>query len=517
MTSDLTVEQQRAVVLARARKRKAMSTQNTSLGGQKDQGYIPENKGIKDYLRTGLDQGMQGATFGFSDEVSDRVGALIASQFTGLPYSDLLKEARSTTKTRLEEQFQEMPITSIAANIAGGVLTGGAGATTKTGAAVGNSLRTGSTAARIGKGAAAGAASGATYGAGSAVEGERIEGAGQGAVLGGVLGAAVPAVAAAGSGAVKGAGVVKTGLAARGADELEATAQKIKYGASKLYQQSREAGAILNSRRAVNIINRMERAILSSGKLNDRLHGDTLSVLGDIKEAVKSPLSLEELDQFRQLLGDVVSKNTDAIKGMNPDALKASQAMKTLDNAVESLVPIDIVGGDTTAIEALKAGREQWTKFRKFESVSNIIRQADGDPNKIKAGFKRFVNKPKNLRGFTEEEIKTLKAASINTINEKILKGLGRFGFEPGNVFLPIVGGTIAGGGLGAPAGVALTAAGTVARQAQKYTARGKAEQAARMIEGGQTKRIEGSAKKKITKTMDVQTEKFLQKLKEKQ
>lgn len=196
--SDFTPQQQQVLALAQARKRKAAAMRDTQR--PENEGYIPEKAGIRDYARTGFDQGMQGATFGFSDEVSDRVGALIASQFTGLPYSDLLKEARETTKARLSEQMSEMPVTSIGANILGGVLTGGAGATTKAGAAVGNSLRTGTTAARIGKGAVAGAASGAAYGAGTADEGERLEGAGSGAILGGALGAAVPAVAAAGSG-----------------------------------------------------------------------------------------------------------------------------------------------------------------------------------------------------------------------------------------------------------------------------------------------------------------------------
>lgn len=144
--------------------------------------------------RTVLEQGLQGATFGFADEVTDRIGAGIASIATGEKYSDLLKEARGESQQRMQRQFQDNPITSIGANIGGALLTGGAAATTKTGATTGNFLRTGGIGARIGKGVLAGAASGGLYGAGASQEGKRLEGAAQGALLGGAVGGAIPAI-----------------------------------------------------------------------------------------------------------------------------------------------------------------------------------------------------------------------------------------------------------------------------------------------------------------------------------
>lgn len=147
--------------------------------------------------RTALEQGLQGATFGFADELTDRIGAGIASLATGEKYGDLLKEARGMSKERMAQQVEQNPATSIAANIGGALLTGGAGATTKAGTATANMLRTGGLGARIGKGALAGAASGGLYGAGASDEGQRLEGAGQGALLGGVVGGAIPVAGAA--------------------------------------------------------------------------------------------------------------------------------------------------------------------------------------------------------------------------------------------------------------------------------------------------------------------------------
>lgn len=138
--------------------------------------------------RTVLDQGLQGATFGFADEITDRIGAGIASLATDQSYGDLLTQARASTKDQLANQMDQRPAASILSQLGGGLLTGGAlskAAPAATGLA-----------GRIGQGAAAGAASGGLYGAGTAEEGSRTDGAVTGAVAGGLLGGALPAVTA---------------------------------------------------------------------------------------------------------------------------------------------------------------------------------------------------------------------------------------------------------------------------------------------------------------------------------
>lgn len=283
--------------------------------------------------------------------------------------------------------------------------------------------------------------------------------------------------------------LVKKGFSARTPEELGAASHAMKEASGNLFRQSREAGAVFNKNRASNMVKMIDTAVSDSGKLNAKLHGDTLSVLSDLKKTVKKgPLSLEELHQYRQLLNDVVSKNTDGIKGMNPDAFKASRAIDALDDQVENLAKIDIVGGKIEAVDALRQGMDEWKRFRKFESVSNIIKQSDGDPNRLKAGLQRFVNKPKNLRGFTHDEKIALRKAAKNTAPEMILKAFGKFGFDlggsmtAGNTALPAL--AIGGGVAGIPGGIPMAIIGTGARQAQKWTGRGKAEDVLKLIEG---------------------------------
>lgn len=278
------------------------------------------------------------------------------------------------------------------------------------------------------------------------------------------------------------------GISARTPEELEAASQAIKQSSSELYRQSREAGALIHKNRGAAIINKIDSS-LSGGKLNARLHGDTMSVLKDMRKLKSQPLSLEELDQYRQLLGQVAQKNTDPLKGANPDARLATMAIDALDDEVEKLQRIDIIGGKVEAVDALNAGREEWKRYRKFEAVANIIKQSDGDPNRLKSNLQRFVNKPKNMRGMTTEEKTALREAARNTVGEKLLKAFGKFGFDlgssltPGNTALPAL--TTGGAMLGLGT-TPLVVGGTLARQLQKLVGRGKAEQVLKLIEGAQ-------------------------------
>lgn len=280
---------------------------------------------------------------------------------------------------------------------------------------------------------------------------------------------------------------IRTGWNARTPEELANDAAQYKKQASALYKQSEKAGATFTPEATAGVIGNVEKAISDTGLNHPRLHGDTLSILGDFKTAAeKGSMSLEELDQYRQLFNEVKNKNTDAIKGMNADGYKASKAIDAIDDAVENFKAPDIVGGNTTAIDALNAGREQWARSKRFERVSGLIERANGDPNRIKQVFKAFVNNKKNLRGFNEDEIAAIKRAGTTGIGENFLKAFGKAGFDfsktgTGNTTLPFM--EIAASIGGVPGALPAVVGGTLARQGQKFIGRGYAEKALQQIE----------------------------------
>lgn len=134
-------------------------------------------------------QAMQGATFGFADEMGAGLGALKAL-LTDDEYGDLYNKILERNRSQDKGFSEENPIAATTAQIAGGLAT--APFTPALQAARGAGLG-----ARMATGGATAAGYGALYGAGAG-EGieDRAAGAATGLVAGGVLGGAVPALGA---------------------------------------------------------------------------------------------------------------------------------------------------------------------------------------------------------------------------------------------------------------------------------------------------------------------------------
>ena len=462
-----------------------------------DEGFVPAQPKAMDYAKTALEQGLQGATFGFADEAIDPLMVSAKTLFTD-PKGFLRGEisdpkaaesaanTRQQTQDRLKEQLREMPITSIGSNVLGGLVTGTAGAATKAGAAVGNIIRSGNTAARIAKGVAAGAASGGLYGAGAGFE-DRAQTAQEGALLGGIAGGAVPAIAGAASGILNTGKAVSKGLRARDVDTLDAAAQAIKLQGSNAYSRMKATGAIFKPQTSFNIIGDVTGKLKADGLLNSGLHGKTMSVLEDLSNASKGGLDLESLDQYRQLFGQIAGNMTpDNLQ----DARKASLVIDAIDEAVDGIKDKDLLQGSTAAIDALNEGRAHWRTQKKFQMITDVVRKADGDPNYIKREIKKIADSPKKTRGMSAAEVKALQDAASLSGGEGVMKMLGKFGIDfgnsrIGNTALPVVGGLLTGAASGAGAGVALPVVGTAARYGQKLAARGKVEDLLKLIESG--------------------------------
>lgn len=440
-----------------------------------------------DTFDTISDQGLQGATFGLGNRAQAGLAALVSSGINGKPISENYKTARDVGSQRLATEMQESPLTSIASNLAGGLATGGLAAGTKAGAAVTNSLRSGNLPARIAKGALAGSASGAAYGGGTAAYEKTGEGARSGAISGGLVGGAIPGVGAALSSAVEGGKNALAGAFSRSPQALNDAGGAIKSIASDAYQKMRDAGATLNRSGISKITYSVGKSLSDSGLMNKSLHGDTLSVVSDLnKDAQAGSLTLEKLDQYRQLLGQVVRKNTTKIDGANPDAFKATKAIAAIDNAVDTLGAKHLSSGGTGAIQALDEARAAWSKYSKFDRISGIIENAAGNSTKIKQGLQTFLKNDKNTRGFSGDELSALQDAANNSNGERLQKFIGTFGFDLGSI--KGFGKSATAGGLTtALGGAPLAAAGTVTKQLSHYTARGKAENLLKTIEGTRT------------------------------
>lgn len=194
---DLTREQQQRLVNRIADERATL--ENKKKRKEEDDGYLAN------LARTAVGQG---ALLGFGDEVEAglRTGFGLLGDYGG---------TRDEIRGQVKDFAAENPATALAAEIGGGLLTGGVGGARAAGTAIGRKVL--EKAGTAGLAAGIGAAEGAIAGVGSGeTAGERLAGGAVGATLGGVLGAAAPAAI----GAVKaGVGRVRSGVSDKAAQE----------------------------------------------------------------------------------------------------------------------------------------------------------------------------------------------------------------------------------------------------------------------------------------------------------
>lgn len=386
-----------------------------------------------------------------------------------------------------QRQFaEEHPVADVVLQVAGGLIGAKGLGSTAAGQRIAGAARTavsgGNIATRTVARAGLGAASGATYAAGTAKPGERGEAALDGAGMGAAVATAIPAIGSAALGTYGLARNVSAGLRSATPEAMTSTAQIMRERASGLYSRAREIGATLAPASSRFLSDKVARAVHSVGMTNPRLHGDTLSVLSQFREVPKRGgfYDLQELDQYRQLFSDVINKNT--VNGRaNADAMLATRAISAIDDAVDGIDDSMLLRGSREAIDALKQGRAAWGQARSYERLSDAVSGAAGDPNRIKAAMFRFAQNRNNLRGFTEAEVAAIKEAGSSSGAEKVMRLLGTFGFDIGNTLtgknaaLP---GLMTGLGYVNPAMVIPVAAGTAARSVAKQSARGAAQRA---------------------------------------
>lgn len=466
--------------------------------------------------------GLSGGAVPFGNVITSALAAGAISPFVPETYGQLYDQAQADTKATQEAN----PNATLAGNITGiasslplgftkalsgkvattgvrgainqipqignfvgrGEVAAGAGAGLAKRAAVG----TVNTALRGIKGAALAAPTGFAYGAGEADSGKRMEGgveaARDAALIGGGAAAGLPVLGSAIGYGAQGVRNVYKGVKARDVEALENAAQGIKAGSRRAYNAMKANGALFSPQASSRITQEITDTLNADGILNQGLHGKTISVLNDLKVAAQKPnFGLEELDQWRRLLGQVAGNVTpDNLQ----DARKASIVIDALDDAVDGIKQSDLVNGTTEAVNSLNLGRKEYARARKFENITDIIRKSDGDANYLKRELKKFSENPKKTRGFSPVEINALQDAARLSGGEGILKMLGKFGFDTGASRIgagvgAVVGSAAAGAATGGAGAIAAPVVGTLARQSQKMIARGKAEDLLKIIEAG--------------------------------
>jgi hypothetical protein len=125
----------------------------------------------------------QGLTFGFGDEITSGIAALVKSAASDKSFGEIYDQTHSRKQQDRERFEKDNPYESLALEIAGGLATGGAGAGR---VLASQAIRNAPRLLKVGAISGLGAVEGGVYGAGIADQDQRLQGGAEGAVIGSV-------------------------------------------------------------------------------------------------------------------------------------------------------------------------------------------------------------------------------------------------------------------------------------------------------------------------------------------
>lgn len=317
--------------------------------------------------------------------------------------------------------------------------------------------------------------------------------------IGGAIGVVAPAVA---NKIGSGISTITKGINATGKNGLQTIEDGMKKVSGAVYDQLDDAGVVLNENGVNKLANNIKDALAENGielnpaqhpatsaaieALQNRVMGTNKGVFGNkesILNAAKTTpgqLGLKGLDVERQALSDA--------KYGSADATAAAAVRKAIDSVIQKggLAADDLANGTPENLDLLGKAQDLWSQAKKFELVSNVIKDANGEPSKIKSGLNTLLKSRNEMKisGFSNAEIDGLEKAANSSIPEKALKAIGILGFDPARHPYILAGEAAAATHNPVVAGGALVA-GTIANQLSKYMARGKAEQLIQTIQNG--------------------------------
>ena len=332
---------------------------------------------LTNLARTGLGQGL---LLGFGDEAE----AGIRSLFTDETYDDALKDARGEIKGFRKEN----PKAALAAELGGGLLTGGLGGARAASSVLGRKIL--EKAGTTGLGASIGATEGAIagFGTGEGGVGNRLFSSGVGATLGGGLGAALPAAVTVGKDLLG-----KATLPFRGTQAIENAAGR------KVVQAIEKSGkSIEDVQKGLDdgiVANQM---IADVGTGTQRLGRGSAAISGDAQNIAEKALNERQL-----ALGDEIADDVSKVFGVNQSSADVlddivNRQSKNAAGDYNKAFNVDEVVEDLSGVSPydLSSGNI---------SSADISRSIKKSPRLVDTSeFKEFINLPEFDKAYKQAQ-----------------------------------------------------------------------------------------------------------------
>jgi len=237
------------------------------------------------------------------------------------------------------------------------------------------------------------------------------------------------------------------------------TAEMLSKAGGAGYQAARDMGVDYAPEAVASLAKEIETALQTKG-LRDVHAPEVFSLLRSVEtppvvEGGNTIASLPDLLALRDALqasaGNVLNKR---------ESMAASVAIKELDKFLEGHSPESVVAGPAAAAAAtLKEANANLAAGHRSDAISTILRKAErragtansglNVDNAIRQRLASFLEKPKQTRGFSEEELALLEKITAGTKTANAARTIGNLMGGGGGL-----GAAVSGGGAGAIAGL---------------------------------------------------------------
>lgn len=467
----LTIEQQRAVALAKARLRVKQAP-----AANPDEGRIPVLSDLNDFSHAFTTGVVDGMTFGFADEINAGIETpfrVLGDVFTGRGFEPgrAYDEALVGVRDYMEGERDRNQIGALAGDLTGSLATGGALAKG------GLTLMNGATSipGMVARGAAEGAAYGGLSGFGRS-EADDLQGRFADAGGGAALGAAAGGVLSGGLGI----------LAGRAAKAAVPTVDDLKNQARTLYDKAEASGITFGKGEVKQVADDIAADAISEG-IDPTLHPRATAALKRLVEAANVGMTVKNAQTMRRVIA------TAGKDPMNPDEARiVGRMIDKFDDMVAAKTP------------DLADARGLYHQAKKGELIEQTIELArvragqygnGGMENALRTEFRNLARKiiKGQLKGLSPDEVAAINKVAEGGPLENVLRYVGKAaptgivsaGLGSGVPFA--IGSAIGGPGVGAAAAGATMGAGIVGKSAAGMMTGANAAKAAILARNGGT------------------------------
>lgn len=233
------------------------------------------------------------------------------------------------------------------------------------------------------------------------------------------------------------------------------TVEDLTTEARTLYQQADQAGIVVPAQRFDRVAQNVEMA---AGRINRDLRPNTAGIVDDITALRGRDISLQELDELRQVVGQSMNR------AQPQDVRTLERIRNVIDGFADNARPADITG-DVRGFEYIRQARAIWSRRAKTEALNEVVErarnQATGFENGLVIQMRSLANNRNRMRSFSREEQAMIRQVVRRGSVHGILRAVGML--APNSTF----GGLVAGGatvGSGIIPGALLAGTGMAAR-----------------------------------------------------